>query len=285
MLYSQFGSVMGPSTQPVGLRVSSLPHTWPTSQSWPEHSGFGSLELQLPQPLMTIPTILSLSQERMPGMGAKPACHPGSSCLFWLTCVLGKETKQYCPRTRVGWGVPGEHLPVSSKLGLRRARLSHMEDPGLLPSGSTSQQGEGGSHSRLCSLAFAKVVQRRHGPRGTSGPLLRKEGWRAGCFCYPLSGVPEPSKHNTPPSSPATLAWPLPFGIPALLALSSGPSSCPLLHPFPALLPWGGPGFRPLGCGSAVIALAVAGWGPQPSAAHHKPLAPNWQLEAVGWVE
>lgn len=198
MLYSQFGSVMGPSTQPVGLRVSSLPHTWPTSQSWPEHSGFGSLELQLPQPLMTIPTILSLSQERMPGMGAKPACHPGSSCLFWLTCVLGKETKQYCPRTRVGWGVPGEHLPVSSKLGLRRARLSHMEDPGLLPSGSTSQQGEGGSHSRLCSLAFAKVVQRRHGPRGTSGPLLRKEGWRAGCFCYPLSGVPEPSKHKHP---------------------------------------------------------------------------------------
>lgn len=70
----------------------------------------------------------------------------------------------------------------------------------------------------MCSLVFAKLVQRRHGPKGTSGLLLRKEGWRASCFCYPQSGVPEPSKHNTPPSSPATLAWPLPFGIPPLLS-------------------------------------------------------------------
>lgn len=79
--------------------------------------------------------------------------------------------------------------------------------------------GGGGSQSRLCSLVFAKVVQRRHGPKGTSGLLLRKEGWRASCFCYPQSGVPEASKQNTPPPPPpATLAWPLPFGIPALLS-------------------------------------------------------------------
>lgn len=144
--------------------------------------------------------------------------------------------------------------------------------------------GGGGSQSRLCSLVFAKVVQRRHGPKGTSGLLLRKEGWRASCFCYPQSGVPEPSKQNTPPSSPASHSGLAPSLWNSSSALSSGPSSCPLLHPFPALLPWGGPGFRPLGCGSAVIALTVAGWGPQPSAAGHKPLAPNWQLEAVGGV-
>lgn len=153
----------------------------------------------------------------------------------------------------------------------------------MLPSRSTSQWGKGGSQSRLCSLVFAKVVLRRPGPRGTSGLLLRKESWRANCFCYPQSGVPESSKHNTPPSSPATLAWPLPFGIPALL---SAQALLPA-HFSTLFLPYslgGGPGFRPLGCGSGVVALMVVGWGPQPSAAGHKPLAPNWQLEAVGGV-
>lgn len=92
-----------------------------------------------------------------------------------------------------------------------------MEDPGSLPSSSSSWRR--GRLSELGSLALglAKVVQRRLGPKGTAGPLLRKEGWRA-VSAVLRARVPEPSKHNTPPASPATLAWPLPFGIPALLA-------------------------------------------------------------------
>lgn len=74
---------------------------------------------------------------------------------------------------------------MHSKLEPQRARLGRMEDPGSLPSGSTSwgRSGGGGgggggasSQSRLFSLAFAKGIQRRLGPRGTTGPLLRKEG-------------------------------------------------------------------------------------------------------------
>lgn len=61
---------------------------------------------------------------------------------------------------------------MHSKLGLWRARLGCMVDPGLLPSSSTSWGWGWDSQSRLRSLIFAKVVQRRLGPKGTTRPLL-----------------------------------------------------------------------------------------------------------------
>lgn len=143
--------------------------------------------------------------------------------------------------------------------------------------------GGGGSQSRLCSLVFAKVVQRRHGPKGTSGLLLRKEGWRASCFCYPQSGVPEASKQNTPPLLPRQPLWPGPFPLEFQLCSQLRAFFLPTSPPFSCLTPLGRPRLPSIGMwlGSH---CPVAGWGPQPSAAGHKPLAPNWQLEAVGGV-
>lgn len=102
------------------------------------------------------------------------------------------------------------------------------------------------SQSRLCSLVFAKVVQRRLGPKGTTRPLLRKEGWRA--FSSILSTVPEPSKHNTPPASPAAaLLWPGPFPLEFWLCSQLRPFFLPTSPPVSCLTPLGRPKLPSIG--------------------------------------
>lgn len=135
---------------------------------------------------------------------------------------------------------------MHSKLGLWKARLGLTVDPGLLPSSSTSWGWGWDSQSRLRSLVFAKVVQRRLGPKGITRPLLRKEGWRA--FSSILSTVPEPSKHNTPPASPAAaLLWPGPFPLEFWLCSQLRPFFLPTSPPVSCLTPLGRPKLPSIG--------------------------------------
>lgn len=59
---------------------------------------------------------------------------------FWITCVLESQRELSDTVQGKGLGAPGgcPVLSMHSKLGLWRARLGRMVDPGLLPSSSTS---------------------------------------------------------------------------------------------------------------------------------------------------
>lgn len=168
---------MRPSTEPVDQRVSSLPLHGPHpragqnivvlaalscschSHRWPSQQPYHCPE-----------------RECQTVMGAKPTFHPGSSCLFWLgdrrlTCVLASQRK--LNRTVQGKGLGGSWrtpvLPVSGKLGLWRARLSRMEDPGLLPSRSTSQWGEGALRVGCAPWCLPRLSRGGMAPKGPAG--------------------------------------------------------------------------------------------------------------------
>lgn len=140
----------------------------------------------------------------------------------------------------------------------------------------------GPSQSRLCSLVFAKVVQRRLGPKGTTGPLVRKEVWRASCSCCPRSRVQSQASETALPPPPPL--WPGPFPLEFRLCSQLRPFFLPTSPPFSCLTPLGRPRLPSIGMWLSSRCPGVGGWAwsPQPSAAGHKPLAPNWQLEAVG---
>lgn len=216
--------------------------------SYKPASGSGSPELQLPRPPLA---------RRRTGRGSEPALGSASSHLPWHGpgARPGQPASQppwwsgqrdlslCCPwpgpagstravgRHRSGlrtWATRGTHCPPAaptSLLGLG-VPLARPSLPALLgPWWGPLCEGDQRSHWSLASSwGLARFCQGGRGPAHLT-PLLPSPMPLAG----PLSSWEE-------------------------FQLSSGLSSCPLLRPFPAVLPWGSLSFRPLGGGPAAPA-------------------------------
>lgn len=111
----------------------------------------------------------------------------------------------------------------SGEPALRALSTEHLELLGLRP-----DQYPQASWGRLCPARFPEGLAQV----ACSGPRCKQEP-RELLVLYPAEQGPQPSAMT--PLSLQSSPFPLEF------RLCSSPSSCPLLHPFPALLPWGGP--------------------------------------------
>lgn len=100
--------------------------------------------------------------------------------------------------------------------------------------------GGRGSQSSLGSLAlaFAKVVQRRLGPKGTTGPLLRKKGWRVVSAVLRAECQNQASITPLPPPPPL---WPGLFPLEFRPCSQLRPFFLPTSPPFSCLTPLGRP--------------------------------------------